>query len=613
MPFSQLFGNLSLWASLPPFLLSYLFYSMFDKSDPEGLVTDTQVILNKYDFIVIGAGSSGAVVASRLSEISDWKVLLLEAGGEQPMAADVPGTAAVLQRSKVDWNYKTEPQSDACLAFRGNRCNWPRGKVIGGTSVLNYMVYARGNKRDYDEWAELGNNGWSYKEVLPYFIKSEDNRNPYLAANKQYHGTGGYLTVQEPPFKTPLVTAFVEGGVEMGFDNVDFNAAQQIGFGFVQGTIRRGTRCSTAKAFLRPVRSRKNLHISMHSHVHKVVIDPSTKQAIAVRFEKRGKIYQVKAKKEIVISAGAINSPQLLMLSGIGPAAHLNSFGIPVLADLQVGENLQDHPETVGLIFSFDKPFGMLETRFYNLATLLNYTINSAGPMSMLGGLEGNAWFKTKYASKDDDDWPDAGITFLAGSAASDSGDVLRENYGFRDDIWNEYYAPIVNTDTLQLAPWLPRPLSKGTVRLASSDPYAAPLMDPKYYSDPKDLETMLEALKFSLALSKTTAFQKLGIKVYDKIFPGCESFIPWTDDYWRCLIRYTTSTAYHPAGTCKMGPSTDGAAVVDPQLKVYKIKGLRVADCSIMPYLIVGNTNAPAIMIGEKVSDMIKESWRRI
>ncbi|XP_032795330.2 glucose dehydrogenase [FAD, quinone] isoform X1 [Daphnia magna] len=613
MPFSQLLGNLSLWASLPPFVLSYFFYSMFDKSNPEGLVTDTQVFLNEYDFIVIGAGSAGAVVASRLSEISDWKVLLLEAGGEDPMAADVPGTAAVLQRSKVDWNFRTEPQSDACLAFRDKRCNWPRGKVIGGSSVLNYMMYVRGNKRDYDEWAELGNDGWSYDDVLPYFIKSEDNRNPYLAANKQYHGTGGYLTVQEPPFKTPLVTAFVEGGVEMGFDNVDFNAAQQIGFAAVQGTIRRGTRCSTAKAFLRPVRSRNNLHISMHSHVHKVVIDPSTKQAIAVRFEKRGKIYQVKAKNEIVISAGAINSPQLLMLSGIGPADHLNSFGIPVIADLPVGENLQDHPETVGLVFRFDKPFGMLETRFYNLATLLNYTINSAGPMSMLGGCEGLAWFKTKYASEDDDDWPDAGITLLAGSAASDSGDVLRENYGFRDDIWNEYFAPIVNTDTLQLAPWLLRPLSKGTVRLASSDPYAAPLMDPKYYSDPKDLETMLEALKFSLALSKTTAFQKLGIKVYDKIFPGCESFIPWTDDYWRCLIRYTTSTAYHPSGTCKMGPSTDGAAVVDPQLKVYGIKGLRVADCSIMPNVISGNTNAPAIMIGEKVSDMIKESWMRI
>ncbi|KZS07473.1 Glucose dehydrogenase [Daphnia magna] len=194
-----------------------------------------QVFLNEYDFIVIGAGSAGAVVASRLSEISDWKVLLLEAGGEEPMAADVPGTAAVLQRSKVDWNFRTEPQSDACLAFRDKRCNWPRGKVIGGSSVLNYMMYVRGNKRDYDEWAALGNDGWSYDDVLPYFIKSEDNRNPYLAANKQYHGTGGYLTVQEPPFKTPLVTAFVEGGVEMGFDNVDFNAAQQIA-----GTCKMG-------------------------------------------------------------------------------------------------------------------------------------------------------------------------------------------------------------------------------------------------------------------------------------------------------------------------------------------------------------------------------------
>ncbi|KAI9553243.1 hypothetical protein GHT06_021139 [Daphnia sinensis] len=231
MSLSQLSGNLSLWASFPSFILCYLFYSMFDTSNPEGLVTDTQVnhsfifLLNitsciSNDYIVIGAGSAGTVVASRLSEILDWKVLLLEAGGEEPLAADVPDTAAVQQRSKVDWNYRTHPQSDifgVLLCYR--KCNWPRGKVIGGSSVLNYMMYVRGNKRDYD-------NGL----ILPYFIKSEDKRNPYLVANRQYYETEGYFTVQEPPFKTPLVTAFIKEGVEMGFENTDCNGAQQIAF-----------------------------------------------------------------------------------------------------------------------------------------------------------------------------------------------------------------------------------------------------------------------------------------------------------------------------------------------------------------------------------------------
>lgn len=239
-----------------------------------------------------------------------------------------------------------------------------------------------------------------------------------------------------------------------------------------------------------------------------------------------------------------------------------------------------------------------METRYYNLPTILNYTLNSNGPMSMLGGCEGLGWIKSKYAPTVDDDWPDLGITFLSGTAASESGGILRHNFGFTDEIWDSYFKPLVNTDMLQFHLWLLRPLSRGTIRLSSSDPYAPPLIDPNYFSETADMDTIIESLKFALALVKTTAFKKLGTKFYDKIFPGCEGFTPWTDDYWRCFVRYTSSTGYHPSGSCKMGPSTDTKAVVDHQLKVHGIKGLRVADCSIMPVVVSGNTNAPAVRL---------------
>ncbi|KZS09801.1 Glucose dehydrogenase [Daphnia magna] len=547
---TQIFGNLSLWASFPAFLLYYLFYSSFEMNDPEGYVTDAETILTEYDFIVIGAGSAGAVVANRLTEVSNWNVLLLEVGGDEGIVTDIPGAVHLLQRTSMDWQYKTMEQTEACLAFNDNKSNWPRGKILGGSSVLNYMLYVRGNKRDYDDWEAKGNIGWSYDDVLPYFIKSEDNRNPYIAANTKYHGTGGYLTVQEPAWTTPLAVAFVEAGVEMDYESNDGNAAKQTGFMLTQATNRRGHRCSTAKAFLRPIRNRQNFHISMYSHVHKIIIDPVTKQATAVRFEKKGQIYQVNAKK---VSC---------------PADHLQSFGIPVIEDLPVGDNLQDHIALGGMVFTVNKPFGAIEGQYYAFPALLNYKMNSAGPLASLLGCEALAWVNTKYAD------PSSG----------------------EDDIWEKYYNPLMDKDMWQVIPMLLRPESTGTIRLASSDPYTAPLIDPKYFSKIQDLNVLIEGTKIGLALSKMEAFQKLGSKFYAAIFPGCEQFTPWTDEYWGCFIRHFSSTIYHPSGTCKMGPSSDKTAVVDPTLKVYGIKGLRVIDCSIMSKIVSGNTNAPAV-----------------
>lgn len=299
---------------------------------------------------MVGGGSAGAVIANRLTEDPRVRVLLLEAGPDENEITDVPSLSAYLQLSKLDWSYKTIPSKTACLGMINNQCNWPRGKVLGGSSTLNYMIYVRGNKNDFNHWAQLGNPGWDYDSVLPYFLKSEDNRNPYLARTP-YHATGGYLTVQEAPWHSPLVAAFVEGGTEIGYDNRDINGDKQTGFMIAQGTIRRGSRCSTGKAFVRPIRLRPNFHLALGAFVTKININPVEKRAYGVEFVRHGRKQHVRARREVILSAGAINSPQLMMLSGIGPRQHLEEKGISVIMDSPgVGQNLQDH---VGRLFSY--------------------------------------------------------------------------------------------------------------------------------------------------------------------------------------------------------------------------------------------------------------------
>ena len=345
--------------------------------------------------------------------------------------------------------------------------------------MLNYMVYMRGNRLDYDNWAAQGNTGWSYDDVLPYFKKSED-----------------------------------------------------------------------LKAFLRPVRERPNLHVSMETYVLKILFD-SNNRAYGVQFQRNNVIMEVFASKEVVLSAGAISSPQILMLSGIGHEDHLTQMGINVVADLPVGDNLQDHITHGGMVFQIDYPFSLITSRFFNAHVFMNYTLRGAGPLTSIGGIEGTAFVKTKYADPNVD-WPDIQFMFVSGSPVSDP-DNIRANDNVRQDVWNEYYAPIANTDTWQVVPTLLRPLSRGTIRLQSMDPFAKPLIDPQYFSNIRDLDVLVEGVKTAMALSKTGGFQNLGTKFYDKPFPGCESFTLWTDPYWQCFTRQYSLTLYHPAGTCKM------------------------------------------------------------
>ncbi|KAH8411365.1 hypothetical protein KR215_002837 [Drosophila sulfurigaster] len=604
----MVFASMTSLLGMIPLLAIGMNYYRYQYADPENKVLEPQYVKRQYDFIVVGGGSAGAVIANRLSEVRNWSVLLLEAGGDETEISDVPALAGYIQLTDLDWKYQTIPAPGKyCQAMKGDRCNWPRGKVLGGSSVLNAMVYVRGSKNDYNKWAELGNPGWDYPNMLKYFLKSEDVRNPYLASTN-YHETGGYLTVQESPWRTPLSIAFLQAGMEMGYENRDINGAKQTGFMLTQSTIRRGSRCSTGKAFIRPVRLRKNLDVLLHAEATRVLIDPKTKRAMGVEYIKNGRTQVVQARNEVVLSAGALNSPKLLMLSGIGLADHLGEHNIPVISDLPVGNNMQDHVGLGGLTFVIDAPLTVTRSRFQTIPVAMEYIMRERGPMSF-SGVEGVAFVNTKYQDPAED-WPDIQFHFLPSSIASDAGEQIRKILNLRDGFYNTVYKPLQQSETWSILPLLLRPKSTGFVRLNSRNPTQPPKIIPNYFAHQIDVDVLVEGIKMAINVSNSQAFQRFGSRLHNIPLPGCRHHQFESDEYWACCIKQFTFTIYHPSGTCRMGPASDPMAVVDPRLRVYGVTGLRVADASIMPTIVNGNPNAGVIAIGEKASDLIKEDW---
>ncbi|XP_018333880.1 glucose dehydrogenase [FAD, quinone]-like [Agrilus planipennis] len=404
--------------------------------------------------------------------------------------------AAFQSVTRFNWGYRSERLETACLGLKFKKCNIPRGKGVGGTSIINFLLYSRGNKKDFDEWDRLGNKGWNYSSVLPYFIKSE-KCSKEIAADLKYRGANGFLDVEYPPFETVLVKNFLKAGKEMGYKIGDPNGQYHVGFSKVQATMHQGRRCSVAKAYLSNIRDRSNLKILIKTQVKKLIIDPIQKKVIGVEFM-NSDVKNAYASKEVIVSAGAINSPHLLMVSGIGPRKDLEQVNIPVVNDLKVGYNLQDHLTFGALVFLLNSSVSVSDQNVQNPADILNYVLYGKGPFVIPGGAEALAFLKTKYSINKTDDYPDIELVLGAGGLNGDTYGSLRNLLGIPNSLYNFMYRPFRYTPGFGIAPVLMRPKSVGRVLLDNVHLYDKPIIQPNYLSHRSDVLTMVEGIRMS-------------------------------------------------------------------------------------------------------------------
>lgn len=518
-----------------------------------------------YDYIIIGAGSAGCVLAHRLTENANFKVLLLEAGGpEKKKEIQIPAAFNKLFKTDCDWAYATEKQPH----LHDRQIFWPRGKGLGGSSSINAMIYSRANAKDHDRWADLGLAGWSYQDALPYYKKSEHNER---GAN-EFHGAGGPLNIADLRCVNPLSHLFVAAATKLGFSlNEDFNGASQEGVGYFQVTQKEGQRHSAATAFLKPALRRPNLTVKTHAHVTKLLC--SHDRAVGVEFVQHGQTEQARAEREVILCGGVINTPQVMMLSGLGPADHLRALGLPVVADLPgVGQNLQDHA-LIGVEYQCNEPVSLYKAD--NLKNILSYLLFKKGPLTSNVG-EAGGFIKTQSELE----VPDIELIF-APTFYMDSGLKNPELHGFAIGVV------------------LQHPESRGEVRLRSLDPFAAPVIQPNYFAEESDMTPVVEGVKVAREILRSPPFAPYRGREW---WPGADAK---DDAAIGEHVRRTSETLYHPVGTCRMGKDVE--SVVDDQLRVHGIAGLRIVDASVIPIQTTGHTNAPVMMIAEKAADLIK------